>query len=189
MGHVCVVGGGVVGLTTAVALQQQNSKCQVCKNILTWEVLRSNTCICIYPFKGANFVWLLESRHDQWRGRGDIPVGAARSWRRDRRPVGWWLLAVVLRPPGQTRARADWGELPVLPPPLPASPGYGGEAPHGHTRPGLQVWPLSVSPEKVNLMLHITEIVQRGNSISLFPRENSNSENIYKLCRLTWIYI
>ena len=29
MGHVCVVGGGVVGLTTAVAIQQQNPKCQV----------------------------------------------------------------------------------------------------------------------------------------------------------------
>ena len=56
MGHVCVVGGGVVGLTTAVALQQQNSKCQVCINILTREILRLNVCICIYPFKGANFV-------------------------------------------------------------------------------------------------------------------------------------
>ena len=29
MSHVCVVGGGVVGLTTAVAIQQQNPKCQV----------------------------------------------------------------------------------------------------------------------------------------------------------------
>ena len=29
MGHVCVVGGGVVGLTTAVAIQQQNPNYQV----------------------------------------------------------------------------------------------------------------------------------------------------------------
>ena len=36
---------------------------------------------------------------------------------------------------------------------------------------------------------HVVGIVQRGNSIWLFPRESSNLENIFKLCRLTWIYI
>ena len=42
MGHVCVVGGGVVGLTTAVAIQQQNPKCQVRLNVviaLEWYAL------------------------------------------------------------------------------------------------------------------------------------------------------
>ena len=39
MGHVCVVGGGVVGLTTAVAIQQQNPKCQVRSNVVNGIVM------------------------------------------------------------------------------------------------------------------------------------------------------
>ena len=41
----------------------------------------------------------------------------------------------------------------------------------------------------VTLVFYVAGIVQRGNSIWLFPRESLNSGNISKLCRLTWIYI
>ena len=51
------------------------------------------------------------------------------------------------------------------------------------------VYRYKVGEVMVTLVIHVAGIVQRGNSIWLFPRESSNSENIYKLCRLTWICI
>lgn len=40
----------------------------------------------------------------------------------------------------------------------------------------------------VTLVFYVAGIVLRENSIWLFLRESLNLENIYKLCRLTWIY-
>ena len=41
----------------------------------------------------------------------------------------------------------------------------------------------------VTHVFYVAGIVLRGNAIWLFLRESSNLENIYKQCRLTWIYI
>ena len=40
----------------------------------------------------------------------------------------------------------------------------------------------------VTLKFYVSGIVLTENSIWLFLRESLNLENIYRLCRLTWIY-
>ena len=60
--------------------------------------------------------------------------------------------------------------------------------PHGEACPRVQVQRGGYDGY-VTLVYYVAGIVQRGNSIWLFPRESSNLENIYKLCRLTWICI
>ena len=97
--NICVVGGGVVGLTTAVMLQEQAPKAQVCRG-------GRRADYWLLTSLGEDSVWQVESGHHEQCGCRHLPVGATRPGPRHRWPDthsgGWPLFTAILTNYGET---------------------------------------------------------------------------------------